>query len=55
MAMKKLDPAMAFRASEEDRKIISDLMKRLGQSASGIIRLALRRLYEEENRRSKRK
>ncbi len=44
---------MTFRASPEDRKILGELSERLGQSAAGIIRLALRRLYAEENRRLK--
>jgi hypothetical protein len=56
--MDERDPPMAFRASSEDRKIIADLRERLSkrlgrQTASGIIRLALRRLYAEENRRLK--
>jgi hypothetical protein len=56
--MDERDPPMAFRASPEDRKIIADLRERLSkrlgrQTASGIIRLALRRLYAEENRRLK--
>ena len=51
--MDKRDPPLAFRATSEDRKIIGELCKRLGQSASGIIRLALRRLYAEEDKRLK--
>jgi hypothetical protein len=53
MTMEKRESPVTFRATAEDRKILSDLSKRLGQSAAGIIRLALRRLYAEENRRLK--
>jgi hypothetical protein len=49
--MEKRDSPLTFRATVEDRKILSELGKRLGQSAAGVIRLALRRLYAEENKR----
>jgi hypothetical protein len=51
--MDERDSPMTFRATTEDRKIITELRKRLGQTAAGIIRLGLRRLYEEENKRLK--
>jgi hypothetical protein len=53
LVMEKRKPPMTFRATPEDRKIIGELAKRLGQSAAGVIRLALRRLYEQENKRLK--
>jgi hypothetical protein len=51
--MDERDSPMTFRATPEDRKIIAELRKRLGQTAAGIIRMGLRRLYEEENKRLK--
>ncbi len=42
---------VTFRANEEDRKFIGDLSKWMGLKMSQVIRLALRRLHEEESQR----
>jgi hypothetical protein len=49
--MTKPDAPLTFRASDEDRKIVADLSKWLGLRMSQIVRLALRRLHDEESKR----
>ena len=48
MHMEKPVSPVTFRASPEDRKIIGELTKWLGLRMSSVIKLALRRLHDEE-------
>ena len=42
-----------FRSTPEDRKIIEQLQERLGLKTAQVLRVALRRLYEQEFPRDK--
>jgi hypothetical protein len=42
------DPPRSFRANEEDSAILAFLQERLGLNFAGVIKLAIRRLYELE-------
>jgi hypothetical protein len=52
--MEKRENPICFRPTEDDLGIIDYLKKRLGASVSDIIKIALRRLRDEEKRREKR-
>jgi hypothetical protein len=47
---KEKTPPRSFRANEQDQAIFTYLQKRLGLEFPQIIRLAIRRLYEQEKR-----
>jgi hypothetical protein len=45
---KKQDPPMTFRVSEEDQAILESLCSRLGLLRPQVIKLAIRRLQQQE-------
>jgi Arc/MetJ-type ribon-helix-helix transcriptional regulator len=44
------DIPISFKPTDEDRKILEWLKKKLGANASGVIRQALRALKEKESK-----
>lgn len=52
--MPDLNERIAIRPTLEDRKLLADLTEWLGLKMSQVIRLALRRLHEEESKHRER-
>jgi phage-related holin len=51
--MKQASEPISFRVNEEDRAILDYLQGRLGLKIPQVIKLAIRRLEEQERRRAK--
>jgi hypothetical protein len=49
--MTQRDPIVPFRATVEDKKIIAWLQERLGISVADVLRLGIRSLMREEERK----
>jgi hypothetical protein len=46
-------PQLTFRATDEDKEIIAWLQEKLGISAADVIRLGIRALQRQEQRKDK--
>ena len=53
--MDKQDPPMSLRVNDEDKEILAFLQQRLGLKIPQVIKLAIRRLRDEEVRRQQKK
>jgi phage-related holin len=50
---KKQDPPLSFRVNEEDQAVLDYLCGRLGLKMPQVVKLAIRRLQEQEKRAEK--
>jgi hypothetical protein len=51
--MAKQEPPISFRVNDEDKEVLVYLQRKLGLKLPQIIKLAIRRLRDEELRRDK--
>ena len=53
--MEKREPPLSFRVNDEDKEVLTYLQQRLGLTRPQVVKLAIRRLRDEELRRQKKK
>jgi hypothetical protein len=51
--MDKREPPLSFRPNAQDSTILAYLKDKLGVGFSQIVKMAIRKLYEQEKRREK--